>query len=246
MPAAAKREAVHDHVLRLAESDPRIVAAAVLGSLAHGGGDEWADLDLTFGVADGASVGAVLEDWTTSLGAAFDATPLLEIVSGELTYRVFLLPNWLQVDLSFAPRRAVQAGPAFRLVFGPEETVLPPHRSARDLLAWGVLYARHAMAAVERGRWWHAEYCISATRDHALTLACLRRDLDTAYGKGFDRLPSDLRDRAQAALVRSLEREELRRALATAAELLLTEAGDEHESSAAIRARLEELAAGRV
>ena len=45
------RERVRDRVLEWASSDARVVAGAVVGSLAHGDGDRWSDLDLTFAVS---------------------------------------------------------------------------------------------------------------------------------------------------------------------------------------------------
>jgi hypothetical protein len=224
--AVANRDRVREHLLGLAESDPRVVAAAVIGSLAHGHGDRWSDLDLTFGVAAESSVGEVLSDWTRELAEAFDAVPLLDISHGDLVYRVFLLEDWLQVDLSFAPERVRQTGPAFDVLFGAHSVELAPPPSVQALLGWAVLYARHAMVGVARGQWWHAEYCISCVRDHALTLACLRRDLPTGYGKGFDRLPASVREGFEGALVGSLEREELLRALAVAVTALLRETPD--------------------
>jgi hypothetical protein len=56
------RNHIRDRVLQLAESDARVVAGAVVGSLALGEGDRWSDLDLTFAVADGVSLQEVLED----------------------------------------------------------------------------------------------------------------------------------------------------------------------------------------
>jgi predicted nucleotidyltransferase len=106
-------------VLALAERDERVVAAAVIGSLALGEGDDWSDLDLTFGLADTASRDDVLVDWTRELADAFDAVSLFDLDRGELIYRVLLLPAWLQVDLSFAAGAAIQARAAFRPVFGP-------------------------------------------------------------------------------------------------------------------------------
>ncbi len=117
-----------------------------------------------------------------------------------------------------------------------------PH-SAPYLFAWAVLYARHAMVGIARGQWWHAEYCISCVRDHALTLACLHLDLPTEHGKGFDQLPQDVRDSSVPALVRSLEREELLRALSVAVSVLLREADDADVTFANVRGQLSELAA---
>jgi len=46
------RNRVRDHVLERARADVRVVAGAVIGSLAYSEGDRWSDLDLTFGVSD--------------------------------------------------------------------------------------------------------------------------------------------------------------------------------------------------
>jgi hypothetical protein len=56
-----------------------------------------------------------------------------------------------------------------------------------------------------------------------LTLACLRLGLPTSYGRGFDDLPSEVTQPLRAALVRSLERDELLRALGVAVQGLLRE-----------------------
>ena len=41
-----ERNRMHDLMLTLAASDPRVVAGAVVGSLALHEGDRWSDLDL--------------------------------------------------------------------------------------------------------------------------------------------------------------------------------------------------------
>jgi hypothetical protein len=223
-----RRDEVRDHVLRRAEEDERIVAAAAVGSLAGGEGDRWSDLDLTFGVAEEASVAEVMESWTRELLTRFGETHLLDVASGDLVYRVFLFHDWLQVDLSFAPRATRKLGPAFAPIFGAHETKAVAPREARDQFAWAALYARHAFVAIERGQPWHAAHCVGLVREEALALACRRRDLPTRYAKGVDHLPLVLRDRAEGALVRSLDPDELRRALGNAVALLLEDecAGD--------------------
>jgi hypothetical protein len=226
-------------VVALAERDERIVAAAVIGSLALGDGDDWSDLDLTFGLAEDASLQDVLADWSRDLADAFDAVVLFDLESRELTYRVFLFPAWLQVDLSFGVGSTVRARDRFRPVFGPSRVEQVEPESAMRLFGLAVLWARHALVAIERGQPWHAEYCVSQIRHEALALACLRRDLPTAHGKGFDRLPQDVRGRFDEALVRSLEPAELRRALAVAVAGLLDEASD--VGSAQVEAQLREL-----
>src|SRR5690349_1810906 len=121
------RERVHDRVLRLAASDERVVAGAVVGSLAFGdSGDCWSDLDLTFAVADDQPMLGVLEDWTRTVIEEFDAVHLFDVPAGPSIYRVFLLPGCLQFDLSFTPASQFGAlGPKFRLLFG--SAVEKPH-----------------------------------------------------------------------------------------------------------------------
>ena len=103
MFSPADRERLRDRVLQWANSDARVVAGAVVGSLALGAGDRWADLDLTFGVADEVPLGQLLDDWTERLIAEFDALHLFDLPSGPSIYRVFMLPGCLQFDLSFTP-----------------------------------------------------------------------------------------------------------------------------------------------
>jgi hypothetical protein len=238
------RNRVRDHVLHLAGSDARVVAGAAVGSLAHGEGDRWADLDLTVAVADGHSIHAVLEDWTRDIVAAFDAARLFDLTSESSIYRVFLLPGCLQLDLSVTPATDFgPRGPRFKMLFGRSvERPHPEPPSARELFGYAVHHALRARFSIERGRFWHAEYWISGIRDYALSLACLRRGLPARYGRGFDDLPVDVRDAFRGALVSSLDRDELLRALGCAVEGLLREGDEVRDLAAKVGSQLRELA----
>jgi len=157
------RDRIRDYVLQLAASDARVVAGAVVGSLAHDGGDQWSDLDLTFAVADNLPIFDVLEDWTRKLVEEFDAAHLFDLPSGASIYRVFLLPGCLQVDLSFTPASKFGAsGPKFKMLFGSSvEKPQTPPPSAQELFGYAVHHALRARFCIERGRYWHAEYWIS-------------------------------------------------------------------------------------
>jgi hypothetical protein len=240
-----ERERVRDRVLELASSDERVVAAAVVGSLANNDGDRWSDLDLTFAVVDGLPVVDVLSDWTRGLVAEFKAVHLFDLPSGATIYRVFLLPGCLQFDLSFTPASAFGAGgPKFRLLFG--ETVEKPHAqppAPHELFGYAVHHALRARFCIERGRYWQAEYWISGVRDYALSLACRSRSLPARHGRGFDDLPADVRDGFADALVSSLERDELLRALGSTITGLLREASDVRELATKVEPELRALTA---
>lgn len=222
------RERVRDRVLELADADERVVAGAVVGSLALDDGDAFSDLDLTFAVAEDFAVEQVLGDWTRTLAEELSAVHLFDLWGGGALYRVFLLPGCLQLDLSFALQASFGARtPRFRLLFGaaaklPHTGPTPPE----ELFGYAVHHALRARFSLERGKRWLAEYWTSATRDYALALACSRRGLATSYGRGFDQLPADVLAAFEGALPRSLHPDELERALAAAIEALVREAGE--------------------
>jgi len=245
MFSISDRDRVRDRVLQLAASDSRVVAGAVVGSLALDEGDLWSDLDLTFAVADNVPMFEVLDDWTGTLAAEFDAAHLFDLPSGPSIYRVFLLPGCLQFDLSFTPAAKFGAtGPKFRMLFGSavERSHAPPP-SAHELFGYAVHHALRARFCIERGRYWQAEYWISSTRDYALSLACRRYGLPANYGRGFDLLPADVRDAFRDALVAALERDELLRALGRTIEGLLREAGEVQALAAKVAPQLRLLTA---
>jgi hypothetical protein len=220
-----QRDALREDVLRLAEGDDRVVAGAVVGSLALGGGDRYSDLDLTFGVVDHVPLADVLSDWTRKLVDEFDAVHLADLEQTPTTYRVFLLPDALQFDLSMTPAAQFRPrGPRFRLLFG-ETTAggseIAKQPTAEDLFGWGVIYALHARACIERGRGWQAEHYVGAVRDRALSLACLHHGLPASQARGYDDLPDETLARFTAARVASLDPDQLRRALATSVRGLL-------------------------
>ena len=243
MFTTSDRDRVRDRILQLANADARIVAGAVVGSLADGDGDRWSDLDLTFGVIDSEPVAAVLDDFTRHVAVEFEAVHLFDLPSGSTIYRVFLLPGVLQLDLSFGPASTFGAiGPKFRLLFGQaveKPQVEPP--AASQLFGYAVHHAVRARFCIERGAFWQAEYWVSTLRDHALSLACRRRGLAAYYGRGFDDLPDSARESSRRALVRSLDRRELLRALEEAIGLLLRESGEVQDAAARLEPHLREL-----
>jgi predicted nucleotidyltransferase len=221
-----ERNRIGDRILEVAHSDERIVSGAVVGSLATDEGDRWSDLDLAFGVAPEDQTRDVLDRLTAPLISEFNAVHLFDLPHRESLFRVLLLQGCLQVDLSVTPASNFGPhGPKFRMLFGSYTENPPiPAPPAGQLLGYAAHHATRARCCVERGRFWQAEYWISAARDYTLNLACLRHNLSPHYGRGFDQLPVEIQTQAKESLVRSLDRAELLRALTCVVHGLLHEA----------------------
>jgi len=239
-----ERERIRDRILAMARADSRVVAGAVIGSVTQGRGDRWSDLDLGFGVGGGASPADMLAEWTSRLERECDAVHLFDLAAHSTIYRVFLFPGALQVDLSVAPAAEFGArGPKFTLLFG--HAVAHPRAdqpSARHLFGLGVHHAVRARVCVERGRPWQAQYWISQIRDMALSLACRRRGLEMAQGRGYDELPAEALTAFEDTFVRSLATTELLRALDRAVDGLVREAHEARDLAAKIEVQLREVA----
>jgi len=220
-----QRDRLRSRLLRDAADDPRISAAAITGSAAAGREDRWSDIDLAFGLADGADVPKVLDDWTARMYDLRLAVHHCDVRSGAWIYRVFLLADTLQVDLAFVPAAEFRAlAPTFRLAFGVanESRHAPPPVPA-DLIGLSWLHALHARSAIARGRLWQAEYMISGVRDHALALAAIRHGLPAAHARGIHGLPDGVAAPFEESLVRALDIAELSRAFRAAISGLLGE-----------------------
>jgi hypothetical protein len=236
-----QRDALRERLLRLGEEDERVVAGAVVGSLAVNSGDRFSDVDLTFGIADHVQVAEVLDDWTRTLSAELGAVQLADLERGPTTYRVFLLPDALQLDLSMTPAAQFRpAGPRFRLLFGEAaadevetptspivgDLFIPTPAVARDIFGWGVIYALHTRACIGRDRVWQAEHYVGAVRDLALSLACLREGRPAVQARGYDDLSAETLARFEDAHVDAVEPGALRAALAASVLALLREGAE--------------------
>lgn len=223
MFTVSERDAVREHLLELAAADPLVAAAALTGSSAVGAADDWSDIDLVLGIQD--PLPAALTRWTELLYRDFDALHHWDLPSGSSVYRVYLLPDCLEVDIAFTPIADFgPRGPSWRTIFGEPIDVAPSAPTSRDELighAWH--HALHARTAIERRRLWQAEYWISGIRDQVLALACLRLGHPSWYAKGAHLLPAAVTEPLAGALVRSMDEAELRRALREAISVLTIE-----------------------
>lgn len=220
-----ERDRLRAALVSEAEADPRITGVALVGSAAVDREDRWSDIDLALCLDADADVDEVVRDWSGRVYRDHHVVHHLDVRSGATLFRVFLLHNTLQVDLSFwRPADFGATGPAFRLLFGaaadvPE--VRPP--AALHLVGTGWLHALHARSGIARGRVWQAEHMVSGMRDQVLALACLRHGLPAAQGRGVDDLPAEVTGPLGSTLVRGTDPAELVRAFRATVEAFLAE-----------------------
>jgi hypothetical protein len=219
------RARLRAELLEYAARDERLSGGAVTGSAAMNREDRWSDIDLAFAVADGSRVVDVLSDFTTFMYDRHGALFHQDVPAGAWIYRVFFLPGTLQVDLAFVAQSEFRPlGPTFRLVFGEANAAHPfPAPAAKDIIGMAWLHALHARTCILRGKFWQAEYMISAVRDHVMTLACIRHGLPYTHGRGMDQLPGSVTTQLLGSLVRELQSDELWRALGVAVQSLVAE-----------------------
>jgi hypothetical protein len=220
-----KREQIRGELVAEAKADSRVAAAAHLGSAALGLQDRWSDIDLALCLAPDADLNQVVADWTTRLYCDYAAVANYDVQHGHILYRVFLLDDTLQVDLSFWPAAELCAmGPKFNLIFGVAgESRTAPVPDSKDLIGMAWLYALHVRSSLARSRLLQAEHMLSGMRDHVLALMCKRYGVASVQGRGLDDLPEQQRARAEECLARSLELVELKRAFQLTLNALLEE-----------------------
>ncbi|MGH9519136.1 MAG: hypothetical protein ACRD2D_05775 [Terriglobales bacterium] len=230
-----QREQTRGELIAAAKVDPRICGAAHLGSTAVGLEDRWSDIDLALCLAADADLHQVLGDWTERLYRDIEAVAHYDVRRGETLYRVFLLENTLQIDLSFWPFAEFRPiGPKFSLIFGTAGEMEPgPVPNSNDLIGMAWLYALHVRSSIARGRALQAEYMLSGMRDNVLALICKRHGVVALQGRGLDDLPEEQRARASESLARSVDPVELKRAFLFTTDILLEEVRNADDGVAA-------------
>ncbi|TDE93909.1 nucleotidyltransferase domain-containing protein [Occultella glacieicola] len=220
------RDGLAELLRERARSDPRVVGAALVGSAATGRQDRWSDIDLALQIADGVDPDGVAEEWTAWMRAEQDVADTLDVRGAGTLFRVFLLANSLQVDLSFWRHDDFRATePGFRVLFGtPNPATEPNLPDPAGLIAMAWLHALHSRSAVARGRLWQATIMLDGLRERLVSLACLRHGLNPHQGRGVDQLPTAELDALTATRPSAVEQQELRRAHNAALAALAAEA----------------------
>ena len=220
-----QREQIRGELVSAAKTDSHIAGAAHLGSAALGLQDRWSDIDLALVLGPAADLNDVLVHWTNRLYRDHAAVAHYDVRRGSILYRVFLLGNTLQVDLSFWPANELRAiGPKFNLIFGAAGQPMPaPLPDSNDLIGMAWLYALHVRSSIARSRPLQAEHMLSGMRDNVLALTCKRQGVAAVQGRGLDDLTQEQKLRAVDCGARSLQAVELKRAFRATMDALLEE-----------------------
>jgi predicted nucleotidyltransferase len=233
-----QRSQLRDQLVAAARADPRIEAAAVVGSAAAGREDSWSDIDLALRLAGDLTPGDVVGAWTGLLYDTHGAIAHVDVWAEPALYRVFLIANSLQVDISFWPAGDfAQRGGAFRLVFGKANKPFPtPERLPQPLIGMAWLYGLHVRSSIARDRPLQALYMLNNMRDQVISLACLRSGLPLPEARGADELAPEMKRDLGGTLPRGVDTAELIRAFGRLTDLLVAEA-DAVDGQAADRLR---------
>lgn len=228
MYSIEERKRVQDFLITKAKADQRISDAAIVGSESIGANDQWSDIDLSFGIKEGFSISKVIDDWTSILETECSAGQLLDVTYQNSIFRVFLLPNCLQIDLSFTPASKFGAiTDNFLLLFGQQkETSKQQPPNPQDVYGYALLYTLKIKRAIERTRYWQAFHYLNTCRQYVQQLACLKHQITPFDAKGFDDLPLALLSNLQRTIPQSIEEEDLRMALDCIVECLITTSND--------------------
>jgi predicted nucleotidyltransferase len=204
-----ERDDVARLLTELLAADERIARAELSGSGVNGYTDRWSDVDLAVTLGEGVDQQEVADAW---IARVYDALPVVHhfaVSFGEEHVRGFLLENLLEVDIGFRPAVA------------PDGDWPGPDPASEAGFAWHDVL--HAAVAVARGRPWRAQYYIGVVRWRTLALATDRLGLMFGEFKDVDDLPAELRGALADTLPRSLEPDELLRALRAAMHAFLDE-----------------------
>jgi predicted nucleotidyltransferase len=216
---------------RWAERERRVRALVLKGSLSQGRGDALSDVDL-IAVTEPDARDELWAEREAIAGKLGEPLGFFREAEWATPYMLIALYDGpLKVDLAFeeerlAPDPWLRDGYAILTgnVEEPDLAEPPPFGAESDLReldahAWDYAFWLHVK--LERGERWVAYLELAGFLQHIVVLALnAAQGEGWAAGRGVDaRLPPDTVAALEAALPRSAERDELRRALLAAAEL---------------------------
>src|SRR5947207_15079254 len=140
-----EREQIRAALVSAAQEEPKFTGAVHFGSAAADRLDNWSDVDLALCISAEGELEEVIAAWTSRLYRDHRAVAHCDVKRGDTLYRVFLLHNTLQVDISFWPAGEFRAvGPKFKLIFGVANEPHPsPAGNPSELIGLAWLYALH-------------------------------------------------------------------------------------------------------
>lgn len=234
-----ERQAVLDRLLAELAKDARIAGVLIVGSGAVGFKDALSDLDIVVVVTDEDGVKTTWSEWRERIAGLFPTVGYFESIRGpNIFLHGFLLANFLEIDISFQHFNDLVARRAhWRVAFDRSdriETILrtswdnrrppDPQETYLKYLSSIWYYVSVVTKCVQRGQVWRAIYELETIRTRAVELAGLRLGVEAQDYHDADRLPPEVLTTFEAALVRTVEPGEVRRALRAAVACFFREA----------------------
>jgi predicted nucleotidyltransferase len=211
------------NVSDILESDDRIDAVLIVGSLAKTTADRWSDIDLVAVISNEADHEAVASDWVRRI---YEQLPVLHhfvTAFGETLVRGFLLENMLELDLAFTRQSQLAVWAPASIAFdhsgSSTATAQSPAAWTRSPPEWaseaGFFWhdVLHACAAVRRERPWQALWYLERLRNRTLGLSQERRGYDADFFDHVDELPAGELAPLESTLVATLEPDVLLKAI---------------------------------
>ncbi|GAA0725756.1 hypothetical protein GCM10009430_31900 [Aquimarina litoralis] len=216
---------VEKQIIDFAKLDSNIIDCAIVGSKSVGNDDKWSDIDLAFGYEIDADINQILRYWSKIMFESFGANKLFDMSYKESLYRVFLLPNALQVDLSFTPSDHFGAiTDNFKLIFGNQRKrefkSLPEINS---IAGYTILFALKTRTSIEREKYWQAQYYLTKCRENTMILKCLKENLNSFDGRSFDELTPSFLNQIQNTMINEPNKRNLENALKSMIHILIKE-----------------------
>lgn len=220
------RNYVQNLIIELSKNDTRITDCAIVGSESVGENDKFSDIDLTFGVKNDINISQILNEWNDLMSERFDANVLFDLPYEESIYRVYLLPNALQVDLSFTPHKNFGAiTTRFKLLFGQSserEQKRPPELP--NVFGYCVLYALKSRCSTERKKYRQSFHYLNELRNNLMILKCLTLKTNPFDGRSYDELPISFLNKIKRTLAKDVKQSDLNNSLKNLTTILTEEA----------------------
>jgi predicted nucleotidyltransferase len=222
------REAIKNDLVSSLTANPDINAVILVGSAVKGYTDELSDIDIMFVVSSEAGIISVMAAISEEIKTRYNILCFASL--NERRLQVYLLDNYLELNLSYRTLETLEAKSAsWQVLYDKTDLVdaimratfekfdeanrISAKNNYQSKLAeyseqiWHYLF--HAIAAINRGRFWKAVKELEYVRNIIIELKGLRYSLSMHRNSEVDKIPQDELELLQKTLPSLLTKEAL-------------------------------------